>query len=272
MLTFVSPKDRLLLRLLKPKVAAWRWFAKARGTAGGVVLRHEYLEQVLARQIQDYDLFCVTAGFEFADGVYKLKITTANDGAVDRECHSLMEVATVAAFKFKSWMGSEVASVPQFATAALNARGPSDFIEKYLELRRARKLDHLRRVWIMYLTTPRDTAHNQQAQINCIAGILFGNYGPAHASADVGKETSDELELLGIDKRQAYDDIFDLMRPLILKDLQLHRPHAFHLHTLCETEVELRRLLAGDIGFLRAKRASMGADQLDYMLGSELGL
>ena len=272
MLTFVSPRDRVLLRLLKPKVAAWRWFTRARRITGAPVLRHEYLERVLARQIRDYDLFCVTAGFEFGDGVYKLKITTANDGVVDRECHSLLEVATIAAFSFKSWMGSEVASVPQFATAALNSRSPSDFIDKYLQLRRDRKLDQLRRLWLMYLTTPRDTLSNQEAQISCIAGILHRNYEPAHSAADVGKETTDELELLGIDKRQAYDDIFDLMRPLILKDLQLHRPHAFHLHTLCETEVELRRLLAGDIGFLRAKRASMSADQLDYMLGSELGL
>lgn len=272
MLTFVSQRDRILLRFLKPKVATWQLFTRARGVAGSKVLRHEYLERVLARQIRDYDLFCVTAGFVFEDGVYKLKTNTADDSVVDRECHSLLEVATIVAFKFKSWMGTEVASVPQFASAALNARSPGDFIEKYLELCRERKLDHLRRIWIMYLTTPRETHYNQQAQINCIAGILFGNYGPAHASADVGKETSDELDLLGIDKRKAYDDIFDLMRPLILNDLQLHRPHAFHLRTLCETEVELRRLLAGDIGFLRARRASMNADQLDYMLGSELGL
>ena len=169
-------------------------------------------------------------------------------------------------------MGTEVASVPQFATAALNSRSPSDFIDRYLELRRERKLDHLRRMWLMYLTTPRDSLESLQAQTHCLAGILFGNYESAHASADVGKDTTEELELLGINKRKAYDDVFDLMRPLILKDLQLHRPHAFHLHTLCETEVELRRLLAGDIGFLRAKRASMSADQLDYMLGSELGL
>lgn len=272
MLTFVTPRDRLLLRFLKPKVAAWRWFCRARGAVGVPVVRHEYLERTLNRQIQNYDLFNVIAGFEFEGGVYKLKITTANDGVVDRECHSLLEVATIAAFKFKSWMGTEVASVPQFATAALNAKSPTDFIDKYLDLRRERKLDHLRRVWVMYLTTPRDTPENKLAQINSIAGIIFGNYESAHASADVGTDTTEELEQLGIDKRQAYEDIFDLMKPLILKDLQLHRPHAYSLHTLCETEAELRRLLGGDMRFLRAKRAMMDAEQRDYMFASELGL
>lgn len=272
MLTFITPKDRVLLKLLKPKVAAWRWLCRARGAVGMPVVRHEYLERTLARQIQNYDLFNVTAGFEFEGGVYKLKITTANDGVVDRECHSLLEVATIAAFKFKSWMGTEVASVPQFATAALNAKSPSDFIDKYLGLRRERKLDHLRRLWLMYLTTARETPESQQAQFQCMAGIISGNYESAHAAADVGQETSTELTDLGIDKRKAYDDVFDLMRPLILKDLQLHRPHAYHLYTLCDTEEDLRRLLTGDVGFLRAKKAVMDAEQRDHMFASELGL
>lgn len=272
MLTFITPKDRVLLKLLKPKVAAWRWFTRARGLAGMPVLRHEYLERVLNEQFQNYDYYSKTGGFTFEDGQYLLKLQTAEGGLVDRYCSSLLEVATVVSFKFRAWIGTEVCSVPDFANAALNARSPSDFIDRFLALRRSFHLDRLQRLWIAYLTTDRDSDDSRRAQTKAIAGILWGNYGSACESADVGKDTSEDLLQLNIDKRQAYNDVFDLMRPLILKDLQLHRPHAYHLHTLCETEAELRRLLGGDMEFLRAKRALMDAEQRDYMFASELGL
>lgn len=272
MLTFITPRDRLLLRFLKPKVAAWRWFTRARRLAGMPVLRHEYLERVLNKQFQNYDYYSKTGGFTFEDGQYLLKLQTADGGLVHRRCSSLLEVATIVSFKFKAWLGTEVCNVPDFAKAALNARSPSDFIDRFLDLRRAFHLDRLRRLWIAFLTTDRDTDDSRRAQTQAIAGILWGNYESARESADVGKDTSEDLVQLRIDKKQAYNDVFELMRPLILKDLQLHRPHAYHLHGLCETEDELRRLLSGEMGFLRAKRALMDADQLDYMFAADLGL
>lgn len=272
MLTFVSPRDRLLLRFLKPKVAAWRWFQQARSFAGMRIERHEYLEDVLNRQIQNYDLFNFTGGFTYEGDHYLLKLQMPAGGFADRPCASLLEVATVVSFKFKTWFGTEVCSVPGFSTAALNASGPGDFIQKYLEILRNTKLDQLRRLWLLYLTTEREVYDSKLSQIRCIAGILMGNYESAHAEADIGQKFSDGLVHLGIDKRQAYNDIFDLMPPLILKDLQLHRPHAYHLYTMCDTEEELRKLLSGDAGFLRAKRALMTAEQRDYMFGGELGL
>lgn len=272
MLTFVTPRDRLLLRLLKPKVAAWRWFTELRRFAGTEVVRHEYVERVLNEQFQNYDYYSKTGGFTFEDGQYLLKLQTADGGFVDRYCSSLLEVATIVSFKFKAWLGTEVCSVPDFATAALNARSPGDFIDRFLALRRSFHLDRLRRLWIVYLTTDRDSDESRLAQTQAIAGILWGNYESAREAADVGKDTSEDYLNLKIDKRQAYNDVFDLMKPLVLKDLQLHRPHAFYLHSLCETESELRRLLGGDMRFLRAKRALMSADQRDFMFASELGL
>lgn len=272
MLTFITPKDRVLLKLLKPKVAAWRWFTELRRFAGAELMRHEYLERVLNEQFQNYDYYCATGGFTFKDGQYLLKLQTADGGLVDRNCSSLLEVATIVSFKFKAWLGTEVCNVPDFATAALNARSPGDFIDRFLALRRAFHLDRLRRLWIAYLTTDRDSDESRRAQNMAIAGIIWGNYGSAREAADVGKDTSEDLIQLRIDKHQAYNDVFDLMKPLVLKDLHLHRPHAYYLHTLCETEDELRRLLSGEMGFLRAKRALMDAEQRDYMFGSELGL
>jgi len=272
MLNFVTPRDRLLLRLLKPKVAAWRWLTRALRLASMPVVRHEYLERVLNEQFQNYDYYSKTGGFTFEDGQYLLKLKTADGAFGDRYCSSLLEVATVVSFKFKAWLGTEVCNVPDFATAALNARSPSDFIERFLALRRSFHLDRLRRLWIVFLTTDRDSGDSKRAQAKAIAGIVWGNYESARESADVGRDTSEDFINLNIDKRQAYNDVFDLMKPLVLKDLQLHRPHAYHLHELCETEAELRRLLSGDMGFLRAKRALMDADQRDYMFAADLGL
>ena len=124
----------------------------------------------------------------------------------------------------------------------------------------------------MYLTSPKDSLESQINQAKAIAGILCGNYESARAVADVGQETSEELALLGIDKKRAYYDVFDLMPALVLKDMELHRPHAYHLHTICNTEEELFRLLSGDMGFLRARMALMTAKQREYMFGAELGL
>lgn len=272
MLTFVSPRDRVLLKLLKPKVAAWRWFTELRRLSGGDVLRHEYLERVLNDQIQNYDYYCVTGGFTFEDGQYLLKLQTADGGCVDRYCSSLLEVATIVSFKFRAWIGTEICFVPDFSTAALNATSPRDFLDRFLELRRAQKIDYIRRLWFTFLSTDRDSEESRQRQVRCLAGLVSVNYELLHLEADVGDETAAELEALGLDKHQVHQNAFESLRPLILKDLQLHKPHIYHLYEMCSDQSELCRLLSGDMGFLRAKRALMSADQLDYMLGSELGL
>lgn len=271
MLTFITPRDRLLLRFLKPKVAAWRWFAKAKGLVGIMSEHHEFLERVLNEQIGDYDRFSMTGGFSFQGGHYLLKLKTA-DGVVDRYCSSLLEVAVIVSFKFKIWNGPVLSFTPMFATAALNATSPNDFILRFLGLLREERLDQLRRLWLTYLITERDSDSSRISQVKCIAGILSGNYVSAHASADVGERFSADLLSLGIDKKKAYNEIFDLMHPLILKELQLDRPHAYHLYSICESEDELRRLLSGDMGFLRSRMAMMSAEQREYMFGSELGL
>lgn len=271
MLTFITPKDRLLLKLLKPKVAAWRWFTKARGLMGISAESHEFLERVLNEQIGDYDRFSMTGGFSFQGGHYLLKLKTA-DGVVDRYCSSLLEVAVIVSFKFKIWNGPVLSFTPMFATAALNATSPNDFVSRFLGMLREERLDHLRRLWLTYLTTERDSDESRLSQVKCIAGILSGNYESAHASADVGERYSADLLSLGIDKKKAYSEIFDLMHPLILKELQLDRPHAYHLYSICESEGELRRLLSGEMGFLRGRMAMMSAEQREYMFGSELGL
>lgn len=272
MLTFITPRDRLLLRFLKPKVAAWRWFAKARGLMGISAESHEFLERVLNEQIQNYDVWSMSGGFTYEHGQYLLKLKTASGGVVVRYCSSLLEVATIVSFKFKVWDGAVVCLAPSFARVALNAKSPDDFIQKFLATLKEEKLDHLRRIWVAYLTLERDSDASRAAQVKCVAGILCNNYESVYAEADVGEQYSSELVCLGIDKRQAQSDIFDLMKPLILKDLQLNRPHAYHLHSICETEEELRRLLSGDMGFLRARMALMTAEQREYMFGAELGL
>lgn len=271
MLTYITQRDRLLLKLLKPKVAAWRWFAKAKGLVGISAESHEFLERAMNEQIENYDSYSMIGGFKFQDGQYLLKLQTA-DGIVNRYCSSLLEVAVIVSFKFKVWKGPVLSLTPPFSTAALNATSPSDFISRLLGLLREERLDKLRRLWLVYLTTERDSDASRLSQIKCIAGILSGNYESAHAGADVGERFSADLVSLGIDKKKAYDDIFDLMHPLIIKELQLCRPHAYHLYSICESEDELRRLLSGDMGFLRNRVALMSAEQREYMFGSELGL
>ena len=271
MLTFITPRDRLLLRFLKPKVAAWRCFAKARGLMGISAESHEFLERALNDQIENYDSCSMIGGFKFEDGQYLLKLQTA-DGVVHRYCSSLLEVAVIVSFKFKVWSGPVLSFTPPFSTAALNATSPNDFISRFLGLLREERLDQLRRLWLAYLTTERDSDASRISQVKCIAGILSGNYESAHVVADVGERFSADLVSLGIDKKKAYDDIFDLMHPLILKELQLDRPHAYHLYPACESEDELRRLLSGDMGFLRNRVPLMSAEQREYMFGSELGL
>ena len=271
MLTFITPRDRILLKLLKPKVAAWRWFAKARDLVGISAESHEFLERALNEQIENYDSYSMVGGFKFQQGQYLLKLQTA-DGVVNRYCSSLLEVAVIVSFKFKVWSGPVLSFTPPFSTAALNATSPNDFISRFLGLLREERLDKLRRLWLVYLTTERDSDASRLSQIKCIAGILSGNYESAHAGADVGERFSADLVSLGIDKKKAYDDIFDLMHPLIIKELQLYRPHAYHLYSICESEDELRRLLSGDMGFLRNRVALMSAEQREYMFGSELGL
>ncbi|OLS58798.1 hypothetical protein [Pseudomonas putida] len=271
MLTFITPRDRLLLRFLKPKVAAWRWFAKAKGLVGISAESHEFLERAMNEQIENYDSYSMIGGFKFQDGQYLLKLQTA-DGIVNRYCSSLLEVAVIVSFKFKVWKGPVLSLTPPFSTAALNATSPSDFISRLLGLLREERLDKLRRLWLVYLTTERDSDASRLSQVKCITGILSGNYAAVHSEVDVGEKYSADLVSLGIDKKQAYDDIFDLMHPLILKELQLDRPHAYHLYSICESEDELRRLLSGDMGFLRGRMAMMCAEQREYMFGSELGL
>lgn len=271
MLTYITPRDRLLLKFLMPKVAAWRWFAKAKGLVGITSENHEFLERVLNEQIGDYDRFSMTGGFSFQGGHYLLKLKTA-DGVVHRYCSSLLEVAVIVSFKFKVWSGPVLSFTPPFSTAALNATSPNDFISRFLGMLREERLDQLRRLWLIYLTTERDSDSSRRSQVKCIAGILSRNYESAHAGADVGERFSADLVSLGIDKKKAYDDIFDLMHPMILKELQLDRPHAYHLYPVCESEDELRRLLSGDLGFLRGRVALMTAEQREYTFGSELGL
>lgn len=271
MLTYITPRDRLLLKLLKPKVAAWRWFARARGLMSISAESHEFLERALNEQIENYDRFSMVGGFKFQDGQYLLQLQTA-DGVVNRYCSSLLEVAVIVSFKFKVWSGPVLSFTPPFSTAALNATSPNDFIARFLGMLREERLDQLRRLWLIYLTTERDSDSSRRSQVKCIAGILSRNYESAHAGADVGERFSADLVSLGIDKKKAYDDIFDLMHPLILKELQLDRPHAYHLYPVCESEDELRRLLSGDLGFLRGRVALMTAEQREYTFGSELGL
>lgn len=271
MLTYITPRDRLLLKLLKPKVAAWRWFARAKGLVGISAESHEFLERALNDQIENYDSYSMIGGFKFEGGQYLLKLQTA-DGVVHRYCSSLLEVAVIVSFKFKVWSGPVLSFTPPFSTAALNATSPNDFISRFLGLLREERLDQLRRLWLTYLTTERDSDASRLSQVKCIAGILSGNYESAHAGADVGERFSADLVSLGIDKKKAYNEIFDLMHPLILKELQLDRPHAYHLYPICESEDELRRLLGGDMGFLRNRVALMSAEQREYMFGSELGL
>ncbi|POF92835.1 hypothetical protein [Pseudomonas putida] len=271
MLTYITPRDRLLLKFLKPKVAAWRWFAKARGLVGISAESHEFLERALNEQIENYDSYSMIGGFKFQDGQYLLKLQTA-DGVVQRYCSSLLEVAVIVSFKFKVWNGPVLSFTPPFSTAALNATSPNDFISRFLGMLREERLDKFRRLWLAYLTTERDCDASRISQVKCIAGILSGNYATVHSEVDAGEKFCADLVSLGIDKKKAYDDIFDLMHPLILQELQLDRPHAYHLYSVCKSEDELRRLLSGDMGFLRNRVALMTAEQREYMFGSELGL
>lgn len=271
MLTFITPRDRLLLRFLKPKVAAWRWFAKARGLVGISAESHEFLEQALNEQIENYDSYSMIGGFKFQEGQYLLALHTA-DGVVNRYCSSLLEVAVIVSFKLKIWHGPVLSFAPSFSTAALNATSPNDFISRFLGMLREERLDKLRRHWLAHLTIERESHSSRLSQIKCIAGILSGNYASVHAEVDVGEKFSADLVSLGIDKKKAYDEIFDLMYPIILTDLQLGRSHAYHLYSLCESRDELCRLLSGDMNFLRNRVALMSAEQREYMFGSELGL
>ncbi len=236
------------------------------------VLRHEYLESVLNQQFENYDYLGIAGGFVFDTDRYRLQLQTPDGGFVERECYSLLEVATVISFKLNCWTENEVGSVPDFATAALSAKTPADFINKYLEIRRYKRIEISRRLWFTWLVSDKEYEGVQAERDHSLASLILENYDEAVIRSYEHHNDDDSFKSLGLDRSATYKDILADLRPIIMENIKLHRPHVYALHPLCRDIIEVERLLKGDTGFLSTRKAHMSSAQRDHLFAGDLGL
>jgi len=237
------------------------------------VVRNEYLENLVNQQFQDHDFLGIAGGFVFVDGRYLLQLQTPEGGFVERECYSLFEVASIISFKLQCWTANEIGNSPDFSKAALSAQTPDQFIEKYLDIRRYKLKEHMRRTWFHWLTHEPSTDDENVSSLHSLASTLFENFDEAikySRSCDVSDKSV--FNSLGIDRYKTDLEIVETLRPLVLENIKLHRPHVYVLYPLCADISEVKRLLGGDTGFLSARKALMGSEQRDHMFAGDLGL
>jgi hypothetical protein len=273
MLYFISPRERRLARFLKPEATVWHWVLRACRGLGMDVQRNEYLEKLMNQQFQDHDFLGIAGGFVFFDGRYLLQLQTPEGGFVERECFSLFEVASIISFKLQCWTANEIGNPPDFSKAALSSNSPSEFIEKYLEIRRYKRVEHSRRLWFSWLTRDIDQDEFDADRLGALAPLIFEDYREVlRNSYRLYSEEDESFEALGIDREKMDGDILLNLRPLVLEHIKLHRPHVYSLYSLCQDIHEVARLLQGDTGFLSARKALMGSEQRDHLFSGDLGL
>lgn len=235
------------------------------------VERNEYLERVLNQSFDNYGL-TPGAGFVFDDGGYKLQLQEQDGSFVERQCESLLEVATIVSIKTACWNEKIVAQVPDYARIALESSSPADFIKRYLDCRRQHRIRHMRQSWIFWLTNSIENPATADWSQKCLASVLAAEYDYAVKHADVMPGRPGDWKELGIDLIPETYTLLKSIREHLLKVLSLEQSYVHYLLPACNDFEEVYRLLRGETGFLRGRIAMMTPAQRDMIFAGDLGL
>ncbi|WP_017907123.1 hypothetical protein [Pseudomonas asplenii] len=271
MLTFLSPRERRLARLLKPKAAFWHWMMRGRRALGMQIERNNHLEKALNQSFDHFGFF-PAAGFVFDDGCYKLQLQDKDGSFVEHQCESLLEVATIVSIKTGCWTEQTASYVPDYARVALESASPADFISRYKKFLRDRQLQSIRQCWIFWLTNCFEETDKTSWRVKCLASVLFEEYEFAAKHADAITARQGNWDDLGINLISETESLLKSIRGHLFSVLRLENPYAFHLYPACKSFEEVYRLLSGDSGFLRGRIAMMTNAQRDHMFSEDLGL
>lgn len=271
MLTFLSSRERRLAGLLKPKAVLWHWVLRAWRACGMTVERNEYLEKVLNQSFDNFGFF-PAAGFVFDGDCYKLQLQEKDGSFVERQCESLLEVATIVSIKTGCWTNEIVTHVPDYARCALESSSPVDFIKRYLAVRRHNRMQHMRQSWIFWLTNSIEDPESTDWKRKCLASVIAEEYDFAVKCADVMPARPGDWAELGIDLEPETYKLLRSIREHLLKVIRLENPYAHYLLPACKDFEEVYKLLSGETGFLRGRIAMMTHAQRDQMFSEDLGL
>ncbi len=233
--------------------------------------RNEYLERVLNQAFDNFGFF-PAAGFVFDDGCYKLQLQNKDGSFMERQCESLLEVATIVSIKTGCWTNDIVTHVPDYARCALESSSPADFIKRYLAARRAHRMQHMRQSWIFWLTEAITQKDSNDARRKCLASVISEEYDFAVSNSDWMTSRPGDWQALDIDLASETYKLLSSIRDHLIKVIKLENPYAHYLLPACRDFQEIHKLLSGETGFLRRRIAMMTHAQRDQIFSEDLGL
>lgn len=233
--------------------------------------RNEYLEKVLNQSFDNFGFF-PAAGFVFDGDCYKLQLQDKDGSFTERECESLLEVATVVSIKTGCWTNEIVTHVPDYARCALEASSPGDFIKRYLAARRAFRMQHMRQSWIFWLTEAATQEDSNDTRLKCLASVISEEYNFALDSSNWMIGRPGDWAALNIDLALETNKLLRSIREHLIKVIKLENPYVHYLLPACKDFEEVYKLLSGETGFLRGRIAMMTHAQRDQLFSEDLGL